>query len=558
MTRKIAESRRDVLIQVSDDVINIRENAESNFELYWYNCFVSLQYIESEYELVERFLNIGTMFYKTNDMSNDNYEYVFVLDSGFSYASNGNHEAYSLEEYRREVWYLDLLENTDRAIWVSTYEDDANEGDYIISLVRPMLDEEDHIVGLFLLNISEEVIYNTYANIIGDNEIYIIDKEGRIFSHSNKDMLGILFYDMDTFNSMFEDEETGNYNEYQIIAKSGEDVLFSKLTPDGQEWTFVEEIPLNIVLADVTRLTNSLKICAVISVFIALVAIFLISHYMTKPLKELVKQLELVGRDTSDETHFHVTGWEEVHKICDECNFMDQRIRNLIFEVQESERDKSKAELGFLQAQMSPHFMYNTLFSIKCLVDMDDKEGAIDTLNSFTAILKYILSYSSEYVTVSEEIVLLEDYVKLQKVLYGDRFDLEIHCHPDLYNKNILRMIIQPLVENSLQHGIAGDKSQVIVDVTFQIELEQLCIYVVDDGVGFNNYNLEKLYKKVDKIVDKIEESKEHASSNLIGLNNIRQRIKKRYGEEYGIFIDSNYEDGARIIVKLPKEIGDE
>lgn len=554
MTRKIAESRVDVLTQVSDEVDNIRENAETNFEIYWYNCFAGLEYIENEDELVQRFIDIGILFYKISDINNDNYEYVFVLESGYSYASNLEHDAYSFEEYKKTVWYLDLLENRESAMWVSTYKDYSEDGKYVISFVQAMLDEDGEIIGLFLLNIPEEIIYETYSSVLGDNEIYIIDNDGKILSHSNKDMLGILFYDMERFNNMFDGNMNDEYSDYQIISKNGEDVLFSKLSSGNEEWTFVEEIPLSLVLSDVTELINQLWLCAIVSIIIAFIGIVLISNYTTKPLKKLVKQLEMVGQETGHEMVFDVKGWEEIIKICDECNFMEQRIRNLIYEVQESERDKSKAEIGFLQAQMNPHFMYNTLFSIKCLVDMEDKQGAIDTLDSFTAILKYILSYKSEYVTVSDEIVMLEQYVKLQKVLYGDKFQMKINCAAELYHYKILQMVIQPLVENSLQHGIAGDKTRVLVNIFFQVEEGQLHVTVIDDGVGFNNQNLERLYKKVDKVY----EDKKQETSNLIGLNNIRQRIRKRYGEEYGIFIDSEYEDGARLVVKLPINIEEE
>lgn len=552
MTSKIAESRLDVLTQVSDKVLNIQENAETNFDLYWYNCFTNMKYVVNEDELVERFVEIGILFYTTDGLNNEDYEYVFVLDTGFSYSSNRDHDSYSFEDYQNEEWYSDVENNLNDAIWVSAYQNYSEEGEYIISLVRPMVDE-GKITGLFLLNIREDTIYETYESVIADNDIYILDNSGNVFSHSDKEMLGNTYNDMSEINSSLDDTAATLQKNYKIIEKDGEDVLFSTLSSSQQGWIFVEEIPLSIVLADVTSLTNSLWVCAVLGVFLALLAIFLISHYTTKPLKELVTQLEMVGRDTEDETQFYVKGWEEINKICDECNFMDQRIRKLIYDVQETERDKSRIELGFLQAQMSPHFMYNTLFSIKCLVDMDDKQGAIDTLNAFTAILKYILSYKTDYVTISEEIELLEDYVKLQKVLYGDKFSVNIQCETELYDKKILRMIVQPLVENSLQHGVAGDKDKVRVDVSFQLSDEGLYIKIVDDGVGFDNHNLERLYKKVDKVDDTTKKN-----SNMIGLNNIRQRIKKRYRGEYGVFIDSEYENGAKIVVKLPNNIGEE
>ncbi len=560
MTSKIAESRIDVLTKISDEVTDICEEAEGVFNLYWYNAFVDIpetvQPFEAtqELEIIEQFKMIDYLNQQAYQLSSVDYEYVITLKNGFSYSSKNEELSYEFTQYEQELWYLDLVENRDEMIWVSTYKD-YHEDEYISSLVRPYLDESGNIIGMFLLNVPEDNIYNMYADLVENNEMYIVDDTGKIVSHTNKEMLGIPYYDMEVFNNMFENEVEDSDgvedSAFQIISKNNEEFLFSKVSNGQQHWSCIEEIPLDFILRDVYDLTNRLWFVAIICIVIAIVFFRYISSRTTAPLKLLVHQLEKIGRDVNDDTKFDVKGWEEVNRICDECNFMNDRIKNLILEVQHSEQEKSKAELGFLQAQMSPHFMYNTLFSIKCLVDMDDKKGAIDTLNAFTAILKYILSYKSEYVTVAEEIVLLEEYTKLQKVLYGDKFVVSIHCEQELYDKQILRMILQPLVENSLQHGLRDEKERISVEVLFAIEGDGLQITILDDGIGFNRENLERLYKRVDKV------DKQNKQSNLIGLNNIRQRIKKRYGKDYGVFIDATYEEGAKIVVKLPIDIQD-
>lgn len=200
------------------------------------------------------------------------------------------------------------------------------------------------------------------------------------------------------------------------------------------------------------------------------------------------------------------------------------------------------AEMGFLQSQMSPHFLYNTLFSIRCPVDMGDKEKAIGIIDAFTSILKYILSYKSEFVDVAMEIKFLKDYAVLQKYRYGDQFDPEIRCEPELYEKKLLRMILEPLVENSLFHGMSDEKQKIHVVVEFAIDGEELLITVTDDGVGFTDENCMRLNQKM----------REGKQSNLIGMNNIRDRIKMTFGKKYGLSIDLDYQEGARTIVKLP------
>lgn len=558
MTRKLAESRIDVLNQVADKVLGIYENAFIIGNFYFYNQIAEDVYKQNEFTdnekdlIIKNLKDIDLMSQETKRAANVDYEYVLVMNNHFSYASNGESGNYSFEQYRKCLWYLDLTENKNSFMWVSTYKDYDKNGTYVTSIVRALLDKENNIIGLFLLNLPEEYIYNTYKQLLHKNSIYIVDKSGNIVSHSNKDMLSVNFYDMDIFNTIFENSKSGNiYDSYKIITKNKEKFLFSKLYSSVNGWTFVEEIPLNVVLADVNYLRNNLLIAAVVCILLAIVIIIYISDKTTRPLNVLVSQMEQTGHSIDENTVFKVSGWSEINKICDECNFMNQRIHNLIQEVQLTEREKRKAELGFMQAQMSPHFMYNTLFSIKCLVDMNDKKGAIDTINSFTAILKYILSYKSEFVTIAEEIVLLEDYTKLQKVLYGDKFNIRIHCDQELYDSKILRMILQPLVENSLLHGIADDKTKVSVNVNFIKKGEDIHIEIIDDGVGFNNINLERLYKRTDKIYDLTKPEKKNPS-NMIGLNNIRSRIKNTFGKDYGLKIDVKYTGGAKLIVIVP------
>lgn len=218
------------------------------------------------------------------------------------------------------------------------------------------------------------------------------------------------------------------------------------------------------------------------------------------------------------------------------------RIRSLVTEIKESERRKRAAEMGFLQAQMSPHFLYNTLFSIRCLVDMGDKGKAIGIIDAFTSILKYILSYKSEFADVSQEIKFLEDYAVLQKYRYGDQFHLEIVCGEELYQKKILRMILEPLIENSLFHGLSDKKDEIHVAVIFEIREGDMVITVQDDGAGFTDENYRHLNQKL----------RGNEQSNMIGMNNIRDRIKTTFGKRYGLSIDMNYTQGAKIIVKIP------
>lgn len=173
-------------------------------------------------------------------------------------------------------------------------------------------------------------------------------------------------------------------------------------------WILAEEISQELLLDDVRNIEYRMVGVGTVIFLAGILICVYISRETIKPLGKLMYELENVGKTEDLEQEFTVHGWEEINKICEECNYMLRRIRNLVAEIKESEKKKRRAEMGFLQSQMSPHFLYNTLFSIRCLVDMGEKTKAIGIIDAFTSIMKYILSYKTEFVEVASELKFLE------------------------------------------------------------------------------------------------------------------------------------------------------
>ncbi|MBU3877489.1 histidine kinase [Faecalicatena sp. AGMB00832] len=538
MVQKISNSRVDVLSQISEKVSTIKSNAEMLSNLYFYNENLTEIYHDGSFteeekkQIQDHFNNIEKMTGMTQAATGLEFYYTFLMENGYVYTSDPKTRMQSLADYRNKLWFLDVMEEKEK--WISTYED--IQGRSVISIARTMKDKDGKFIGLFLFNIYEHNFSQVFEALSGQNDIYIVDHDGNIVSHKNKELIGIRFYDMDVMNQMFQHEN------YSIIEKSQKKYLFSIFKNQELDWMIVEEIPLELLLGDVQSIGRRMVLIGLVIFAVSMLVCLYISQRTARPLKELVYELEKVGRSEKNEQTFEVSGWREINTICEECNYMNQRIRGLVTAIKESEKKKRAAEMGFMQSQMSPHFLYNTLFSIRCLVDMGNKEGAIGIIDAFTSILKYILSYKSEFVDVAQEIKFLEDYSVLQKYRYGDQFSLEIECPSELYQKKVLRMILEPLVENSLFHGLDDEVERIHVTVSFKIEAGDMIITVTDDGVGFTDENFMKLSRKI----------RSGEQSNMIGMNNIRERLKMTFGKKYGLSIDTNYEEGARIFVKMP------
>ena len=538
MIKKIGDSRVDVLSQISEKISAVKVNAESLSNLFYYNENITDFYQtdgysqEDEQAVLENFRRIEELSAMTSAVTEMEFYYTFLMENGFCYSSNPADYTSRLEDYTGQLWFPEVEEYGER--WIPTHRD--VEGKQVISIARSLKDADGNFIGLFLFHIYEDTFSQTYQNLLNENSIYIVDAEGNIVSHKDKELLGIRFYDMDLLGRLFQKDSSIS------IQKSQREYLFSIVRNSELNWILAEEIPMELLLSDVNNIQIRMIGIGAGLFLIGLLVCIYIAFKTTKPLGELVHELEHVGKSGEEEQKFEIRGWDEIHRICEECNYMTRRIHSLVTEIKESERKKRAAEMGFLQSQMSPHFLYNTLFSIRCLVDMGAKERAIGIIDAFTSILKYILSYKSEFVDISQEIKFLEDYAVLQKYRYGDQFSLQINCAPELYQKKMVRMILEPLVENSLFHGLGDGVEKISVVVEFKIENGDLLVTVTNDGVGFTDENCMRLNKKL----------RENEQSNMIGMNNIRNLLKEMFGKKYGLSIDMNYTKGARTIVKIP------
>ena len=489
MVGKIGNSRVDVLSQISEKVSAIKLNADLLSNLYFYNENITKLYHpegyteEEKQKIEDNFKQIEELSAMTSAVTEMDFYYVFSMENGYSYTSNPQETVYALEYYENQIWFPDVLENGE--CWISTHKN--GESKDVISIARSLKDQKGDFIGLFLFNIYEKSFSEVYQMLAEENDIYIVDASGNIASHRNKDLLGIRFYDMELLGTMFQEESS------IIIEKMQKKYLFSIVNNPELNWILAEEIPLDLLLDDVKSIQEKMIFAGALIFVLGMGICFYIAKKTTRPLGELVHELENVGKSEETNQKFEITGWSEINKICEECNYMTDRIHSLVTEIKETEKKKRVAEMGFLQSQMSPHFLYNTLFSIRCLVDMGDKQKAIGIIDAFTSILKYILSYKSEFVDISQEIKFLEDYAVLQKYRYGEQFSLKIVCDPELYQKKMLRMILEPLVENSLFHGMGDKQEQIHVIVTFQILDGDMVITVTDDGVGFTDENCMRL-----------------------------------------------------------------
>ena len=231
------------------------------------------------------------------------------------------------------------------------------------------------------------------------------------------------------------------------------------------------------------------------------------------------------------------SAYKEFSEISISFNELIQQVNYLLEEKVNNERQKTLLELNFLQAQINPHFIYNTLSSIRFYVEMGKNREAEEMLLHFSKLLRRVLSRSDEFVLLKDEIRHLEDYIALQKMRYANSFTVEFLLDDNTLGAQIPSFILQPIVENAIFHGLQVQRL-IEIKVEARVSNNDLYITISDNGVGISQEKIAEIFNKEVQI-------------NKVGILNVYERIRILYGDAYGLTIEENKPTGSKIILKL-------
>lgn len=292
-------------------------------------------------------------------------------------------------------------------------------------------------------------------------------------------------------------------------------------------------------------------LCAILLGFILLIVIVLTIMIMTgiiRPIQELSQVTEKISQGDFS-VRVQVETDDEVAVLADGVNSMTESIEGFIRKIKEDERKMRHADLRLLQEQINPHFLYNTLDTIVWLIEGNDSDKAVNMVMSLSEFFRLVLSKGKEYITIQEEEMHIKSYLEIQQVRYRDIMDYEIHIDPELYQYKILKLTLQPLVENSLYHGIKYKRAKGRIIVTGIMSEGKIHFKVEDDGVGMEAEELDNLRKEI------VKPCKDTGKG--FGLANVNERIRMNFGAEYGMAIESTPGKGTCVEIVIPAVLYD-
>lgn len=288
-----------------------------------------------------------------------------------------------------------------------------------------------------------------------------------------------------------------------------------------------------------------------LTIAIALVEVVIsgvILDTVTSPIKELVAVTSSIAKGKF-EARAGVYTQDEVAALAESTNDMARHLQVMVAKIKEDERKMRHTELRLLQEQINPHFLYNTLDTIVWLIESGDPDKAVEVVVSLSAFFRLVLSKGREYITIREEEQHIRSYLQIQQVRYHDILEYDIDINKDIYEYKILKLTLQPLIENSLYHGIKYKRAMGSIIVRGYRDGENVILTVRDTGVGMDEDTLNKLRDEISRPCKETESG--------FGLANVNERIKMNFGNEYGMTVESKVGEGTVVTVTIPATFGE-
>lgn len=304
----------------------------------------------------------------------------------------------------------------------------------------------------------------------------------------------------------------------------------------------IEQLKINLN-QQVMRFIFVCVICVVVVVTVAVAATTIILQSITRPISELCRMTNQIAQGDFS-LRIHVQAKDEIGVLADSVNDMSEHLENMVQKLKEDERKMRYADLRLLQEQINPHFLYNTLDTIVWLIEGKNTDKAVKVVISLSEFFRLLLSKGKEYISIEDEEQYIRRYLQIQQARYQDILEYEIAIDPELYPYKIMKMTLQPLVENSLYHGIKYKRSKGKIIISGEKKEDRIYLYIEDNGVGMDEQELEELREKISRPGKTTEKG--------FGLANVNERIRMNLGAEYGMQILSEKGKGTRVTIVIP------
>lgn len=424
-----------------------------------------------------------------------------------------------------DKWYKQTLK-----LQGKTYIDGIRAKEYIInsdpsisfsSAIYDVYTKE--FLGVLLIDCSPKVFDLSTVNTLPDTALLSIEQGNQI-----------LYSNIDTLAGDFSDKNSIKYNkeldwrELSLVAVFNTEGLYREFNS--------------------TRLTL-IAISVVCALIFIIISIFL-SSYLTKPIILLSRKMSVRGGDNTVDKERYLNRTDEIGILYNEYQSMIEELKLYIKNELEHKLITLDSQMKSLEAQINSHFLYNTLESINSIAEIEEIESISTMSLALGDMFRYSIKTTSELVTIADELKHVKDYISIQQIRFDNRFELLLEIPAGMYSLKILKLVLQPIVENAFYHGLKYCSAGSLIRISGCVENDTIYLSVFDDGLGMTPDRLKELNKSLLEKAHFTELG--HRNKQSIGLKNIHTRIQLYYGEGYGMQIQSSQNNGTTVTLKVP------
>ena len=498
---------------------------------------------QSEEDIEEERERILTQFNTIMESREDIYNVAAVAENGRYIMNRGEEDLTPYIDIRKLDWYQAAMESPTGIAVSSSHVQNAIKSSYkwVITLSRVLVNNRTGAKeGLFFIDLNYSAISDLCNNNTIGNKgyIFVLDDKGNVIYHPKQQLMygGLHTEHIEEIMACEKDSLT--------VRDGTERKLYTLSRSQKTGWTVVGAAYTSELLKN-NKQARMLYILAAAILILAVFAISsILSREITKPLRRLSESMSRVEKGEFDRANVDVTMENEIGSLGKSYNLMTERIHTLMEENVYEQKQKRKSELKALQAQINPHFLYNTLDSIIWMSEAGQSDEVVEMTSALAKLLRQSISNDHEQVELGQEMEYVKNYLTIQKMRYQDKLEYTVEVDPKVRHVMIVKLVLQPIVENAIYHGIKYKGSKGTLRIRAFAESEDVCIVIEDNGIGMDDTALNIIFDETQKI----------HKQNGVGVPNVQKRLKLYYGDKYGITYESKVGIGTRATIRIPQQ----
>lgn len=446
---------------------------------------------------------------------------LVVTKSGHLLATDESISMQTSSDMMEETWYKAAIQEHAMPVLTPARQNNGQTSDkWVISITQEVVDTQGNNLAVIRLDIAYDTLSRYLDSLqLGENGFtFIVNRQHEFVYHPNKEV--------------YSSSKEMNALKPYILIENGyvkEGRFYVYQAPILQsDWILIGVVSMETLEQLKSEILMAFVVIGLLALGIFWLGIGVILRHWIKPLRELQGTILAIE---NGEVHLRAKEWgaPELVDLSHQFNRMLDQIERLMLRVKEEEQHVRQYELHALSSQINPHFLYNTLDTIVWMAEFNDSQKVVEMTKSLAKYFRLALNQGNEQIALKDEIDHVRQYLFIQKQRYGDKLTYEIIENPKFDAFSLPKLVLQPLVENAIYHGIKETDRQGLIRISVQEEAGSLCIAIQDNGVGFQ------------------AKEKEGTKLGGVGLNNVDQRLSLQFGEDYHMEIETEPMKGSKV-----------